>query len=153
MQIFVMKWVTNYIKSGNEGTKPTYVGTFLLGHEKCYNSLDFHRMLIPMSKRVQSYSIVSYLKVKIVHVSWTPPPYPPPKWGVTKMAITFGFSNRIEWFFLCMQGYIVLVLSAKFGGHTCHMSDVSCAVSRSEILIISKRAPRGARATRKSMMN
>ena len=25
-----------------------------------------------MSKRVQSYSIVSYLKVKIVHVSWTP---------------------------------------------------------------------------------
>ena len=35
----------------------------------------------------------------------------------------------------------------------CHMSDVSCAVSRSEILIISKRAPRGARATLKSMMN
>ena len=32
-----------------------------------------------------------------------------------------------------MQGYIVLVLCAKFGGHTCHMSDVSCAVSRSEI--------------------
>ena len=52
-----------------------------------------------------------------------------------------------------LQGYIVLILCAKFGRHTCHMSDVSCAVSRSVILIISKRAPRGARATLKSMMN
>ena len=64
---------------------------------------------------MQSYSIVSFLEAKIYHVTWT----------------------------MC-KVYIVLILCAKFGGYICHISDVYIAVSRSEILIISKRAPGGA---------